>query len=134
MTVVALVALVDPRGRVLLQERDELAPTDPDRWSLVGGGVEAGESALDGARRELLEETGIGCDDLRPLGTRTLPCPVHGSDDFALFTALTTVTDDEVECHEGRQIVFVERGRIAGLELANATAVLLPAVWSAHDL
>jgi len=43
-------------GHVLLVER-----TKPPRglWSLPGGHVEAGETALDAARRELMEETGI---------------------------------------------------------------------------
>ena len=39
----ACVVLVDERGWLLLQERDEGAPTAPDQWSLVGGSVEAGE-------------------------------------------------------------------------------------------
>ncbi len=39
----ASVLLVDPRGWVLLQERDERPVIDPDRWGLVGGHVEPGE-------------------------------------------------------------------------------------------
>ena len=52
-----MVALVDPRGWLLLQERDEHAPVDPDRWSLVGGGVEAGETLAAAASRELTVST-----------------------------------------------------------------------------
>jgi len=55
MTLVALIGLVDQRGWVLLQERDEHAPVDPDRWSLVGGGVEPGECPTAAAHRELAE-------------------------------------------------------------------------------
>lgn len=52
-------------GRVLLL----LRKTDPfkDMWSIPGGGVEAGESFMAAARRELYEETGKEADDLRPL-------------------------------------------------------------------
>jgi 8-oxo-dGTP pyrophosphatase MutT (NUDIX family) len=126
--VVALVGLLDRRGWLLLQERDDKAPVDPDRWSLVGGGVEPGETPAEGARRELEEETGIVCDDLAWLGTHNLPCAVHGTDVVALFTARTPLTDSDVVCTEGRQIVFVAPERIAVLDLTDATRALFPLV------
>ena len=54
----SLVILVDRRGWVLMQERDEFAPRAPLRWGCVGGGVEAGETPEVAAYRELAEETG----------------------------------------------------------------------------
>ena len=56
---IAAVVLVDARGRLLLQERDGQAPVDPDRWSMVGGGVEDGEDVRAAALREAWEETGL---------------------------------------------------------------------------
>lgn len=52
------VLCIDPADRVLLLEwRD---PVDGRSfWEPPGGGIEAGESEEDAARRELLEETGI---------------------------------------------------------------------------
>ena len=55
----ATVLLVDPRGWLLLQERDEHAPIDPERWGLVGGHVEDGEDVEHAVHRELAEETGL---------------------------------------------------------------------------
>jgi 8-oxo-dGTP pyrophosphatase MutT (NUDIX family) len=101
MASVALVGLVDRRGRVLLQERDDHAPVDPDRWCLVGGQVEPGESALAAAHRELREETGLAVDQLVPVGSLTLPCDLHGEDDVHCFTAPTTANDADVRCGEG---------------------------------
>lgn len=116
--------LVDARGWLLLQERDEHAPTDPDKWSLVGGGVEPGESAEAAARRELAEETGIVCDDLVPLGRHVVPSAVHGRVRVDLFTAHTELTDADVVCGEGRQIVFVDPSVVPTLDLTDATRSL----------
>ncbi len=60
------VVVLDDDDRVLLvgQHRYTL---DAYSWELPEGGVPPGESALDGARRELREETGVEADDWREL-------------------------------------------------------------------
>ena len=50
----AAVAILDERGRLLLVKENY----DRRRYSLPGGAVDPGESALDAAVRETLEETG----------------------------------------------------------------------------
>ncbi len=52
--VYASVVVFDDAGRVLVQTR-----YDFDWWSIPGGAMEPGESLLETARREVLEETGV---------------------------------------------------------------------------
>lgn len=131
MDAVALVGVLNSGGWLLLQERDEHAPVDPNKWSLVGGGVEPDETPAAAARRELAEETGIECDDLTALGWYLLPCAFHGQDHVELFTVRLPLTDADVDCREGRQMVFVEPSAIADLDLTDMTRALLQTVLSA---
>jgi len=52
------ILVVDRRGHLLLQERDEYAPRCPDQWGAPGGHVDDGEDFEAAAYRELEEETG----------------------------------------------------------------------------
>jgi len=125
----ATVLLVDPRGRLLLQERDEQAPIDPERWGLVGGHVEDGEDVETAVHRELAEETGLAAGPGHATGVLTLwrDFTVHeSSDTMWVYAGATTVTDQDVVCGEGRQIVFVEPSVIGGLPLSEAAAIVVP--------
>ncbi|WP_210652057.1 NUDIX domain-containing protein [Nocardioides sp. SYSU D00065] len=124
------VTLVDPRGRVLMQERDEHAPVWPDMWCFPGGGLEEGEAPAAGAVRELAEETGVALavDDLADLGRFELVTDDRGTFQFHAFVARTTLSSRDVECHEGRQMVFVDPDSLAGLDLVPSTALVAPAL------
>ncbi len=56
---VAVVA--DSRGRVLAFQRSDR----PGQWQLPQGGIDVGETPVDGAWRELEEETGLGPEHVR---------------------------------------------------------------------
>lgn len=58
MPEIAIGALIG-NGSVLLARRSSERKTHPDRWSLPGGHVEAGEDGETAMRRELLEEIGV---------------------------------------------------------------------------
>lgn len=59
ISVAAVVAPLDQHGRVLLTRRPRHMRTFPGCWVLPGGSVDAGESTLSAALRELQEETGL---------------------------------------------------------------------------
>ena len=122
MTRFATVILVDPRGWLLLQERDEHAPIAPEQWGLVGGHVEDGEEFEPAAHRELAEETGLSAEL-----TYWRTFRVHDEqDDMAVYVAATTCTDADVVCGEGRQIVFVDPAAVMDLPLADAPRIVVP--------
>lgn len=124
----ASVVLVDRRGWILLQERDEHPDLDPEKWGFVGGHREAGEDYLTCAYRELEEETGLHLDGgLELVGEFSFfsePC--QETDEFQLFVSGTDATDDDIVCGEGRQIVFVDPVESATLDLTASAQIALP--------
>lgn len=122
------VILVDDRGWLLLQERDEHARIDPERWGLPGGHLEPGETARSGARRELEEETGVRLDeaDLQHVGAFDVYHPVYDSvDQQHVYAARVDIDDADVECHEGRRITFVDPRAALRLPLTDGAALVL---------
>ncbi len=57
---VSVIAVTED-GKILMNRESQ--PASPEFISLPGGRVDAGEDALDGAKRELLEETGYSSND-----------------------------------------------------------------------
>jgi len=64
---IALAAVFNEQSKVLLLKRPEDCHCG-SLWGLPGGKLEAGESPLEAARRELIEETGITGEGWEKLG------------------------------------------------------------------
>ncbi|MBU2075021.1 MAG: NUDIX hydrolase [Actinobacteria bacterium] len=129
----ACVVLVDRHGRLLLQERDEHPVIDPEKWGMCGGHLEPGEDPLTGAVRELEEETGVvlAPEDLTLVEVATVFHAAYEShDELSFYAAAVDLTDDDVVCGEGRQIVFVEAGRVLDLDLTGSARQVLPGFLS----
>lgn len=129
------VLLTDPRGWLLLQERDEFPAIDPECWGLPGGHVEPGESFADAAVRELAEETGLDLDVPLTFWREFVVDhrAAHGTwDRMQVFTAGVDITDADVECREGRRIVFVDPATVPDLPLTRAAEQILPAHLAGH--
>ena len=127
----SVVLLVDARGWVLLQERDEHAPVAPEQWGIVGGHVEPGEHWPSAMRRELLEETGLelpeGTLQIWYEGDLTPETKVRPElrNHWQLWVGRVDLTDDDIVVGEGRRIVFVDPTTVDELDLGEATAFYL---------
>lgn len=111
----------DQRGRLLLvKDRDSGA------WGLPAGSVEPSESPREGARRELLEESGIDCPSLElvaGLGGREFRHTYPNGDvvEYSIFVYAGTVSESEVLApRDGAEVVearFFSRATAPGLAL-----------------
>lgn len=123
--------LVDSRGWVLLQERDQRATVAPDQWGLVGGHLEPGEGWERALDRELEEETGLHVEGFElwfdEVVQHSRKVSSHLADHWKIWAARVDLTDDDITLGEGRQIVFVDPARITdgSLDLARGATYVL---------
>ena len=135
MVRLAVVILVDPQGRLLLQERDSGAPINPDQWGMVGGHVEDGEDFEPAAYRELEEETGIrlGPGELTLWRDEEHSWEEGAQRRYTVWVGGTRLTDADIVVGEGRQIVFVAPDDVPGLDLAPSSRHFLPEFLASEE-
>ena len=63
----SVVLIFNKDDEILIIKRSKTAPWMPNKWSLVGGGVEKNENYLDAAIREVKEETSLKVSSLKKI-------------------------------------------------------------------
>jgi ADP-ribose pyrophosphatase len=97
----AVMMPVDAKERVLLVRQYRL-PADQYLWELPAGKIDAGENALQAAKRELIEETGLRAKKWKKLAT-FYPSPGYVGETMTIYLA-TDVTQGVAEPMEDERI------------------------------
>jgi len=105
---ISAVFLIKKGGALLLQLRDNNpAIHRPGYWVVPGGHCKPGESNLECARREFLEETLYNCNHLHYIDTI-----VDNADGYQYWLHMYWELYDEkqqIKCMEGQELIFVNR-------------------------
>ncbi len=91
-------SVVSKDGKCILEKRPDSCHSYPGHWSLVAGKIEPGESPVDAARREILEETSIKVGE--PLGTMDPLYVREGKVLFKVYPFHFDAGDQEVKLNE----------------------------------
>jgi 8-oxo-dGTP diphosphatase len=123
--------LSDDGRQVLLVHRNARADDQHlGKYNGLGGKLEADEDIVAGMRREILEEAGIGCEDLQLRGTISWPGFGKGGEDWFGFLFLVTRHSGEAfrDNVEG-ELEWVDIARIGELPLWEGDRHFLPLVF-----
>ena len=110
-------AFITHNNKLLVLHRDNIPTiTDPDKWSVIGGGVEDGETPEEGMRREIKEESNLNPRNLKYLGRL-------GFGDHEVYCYTAKLDDDEATQvklgNEGSEIKFVSYDEVKTLPLTK---------------
>ncbi|HEU5395140.1 MAG TPA: NUDIX domain-containing protein [Candidatus Methylomirabilis sp.] len=106
------VFLLNSHGELFLQRRALTKDEDPGAWdSSAAGHLDAGESYVAGAVRELREELGVTVEPTRLVEVARLPATAEAGWEFRRLFVLSTdepLSPDPTEVMEGRFLAAVE--------------------------
>lgn len=109
-TTVCGIVVLKPDGSALLQHRDDIPQiADPGLWVVPGGHVEPGETPLEGAVREVEEETCYRSARPRPLADYSAQELGYEGDFRMIFFWDEYDGRQAIECREGQAAEFVRR-------------------------
>lgn len=101
------------------------------KWNGLGGKIEKGESALEGVRREVLEESGLIIENPKLLGVCHFPS-FDNEEELVYIYIATKFKGDLIECNEG-DLEWIDQGGLLNLNIWESDQVFLPYVLQ-HQL
>lgn len=102
---VAKAILLDREGKILIYLRDD-KPTIPypNYWDLIGGTLEADETALEGLLRETIEEIGVQLGQVNAF----VDYDTDENEHFTIFWAQIDAVPHELQLTEGECLTSIE--------------------------
>lgn len=119
---IGVAVIVEYAGRILMEHR-----TDSETWGMIGGGLELDETLVQGALRELCEETGIDLapEDLQLYRIYDDPTRIASFPDGNILRMITAVYHAKLNkipvlhcSDESRELAFLRLDEIARLPVA----------------
>jgi len=127
----ASIILLDDANRCLLFLRDNKSEIPyPNRWDLLGGQIEPGETAEQAVRREILEEIEVTLD--QPTLFRIYDLPDRTEH---LYWQRANLAIETIPLHEGQKLQWFSAGEIRQMSeetLAFGFRELLMEFFTAH--
>lgn len=112
---------------ILLMKRAPHRRVFPNRYNGVGGHIERDEDPTSGARREILEETGLPVRDLRLRGVYNIDAGAETGIVLYIYTAISDTREFTNETGEGT-LHWVHRDAILSLDLVEDLPHIFPRI------
>jgi 8-oxo-dGTP diphosphatase len=121
-----------PDGRRVLMVHRSARPNDAHlgKYNGLGGKLESSEDVVAGLRREIREEAGITCDEVRLAGTISWPgFGKHGEDWFGFVFRIERFSGTPPPANPEGTLEWVELDRVLSLPLWEGDRFFLPLVF-----
>ena len=131
------VCVFNRKGEMLIQQRQSFKEGWPNLWDVsVGGGVQAGETTQQAARRELMEELGLDYDfeDEAPMLTTTFR---KGFDDIYIIHAEPVLASLRLQPEEVQAVRWANKDEVLAMIDSGAfipySRPLMEYIFFRHD-
>ena len=113
----AVAIFVNSKKQILLHLRDDKPEIlCPGYWAFVGGGVEDGETELEGIRREVKEEIGLLIDNFQYLDKFYVR---RHRITVSVYISKLNVPEEKIKISEGQSVKFFYSYEIKNLKMSK---------------